>query len=397
MNSAARFVLHLAVGLLFLSVFCSSSGIGLGSALLALAGLFYFRGELKRWHRLPLFWPILFFVAAVSLSVLFAEGSGFSKSLGKIKYFLVYFFLVFYFQAFPRMRGWLAKGGVALAFFLMWVALSQFRGHDPMVAWGFTWLELAQLSGGGGAFHARGLLYHHNPFAYTTLLLLHLLFAYGLAATRGRWIYFGACIACLVCLGLSGSRGSWVALVASMAALFLVLARRQWRLFASLGLAGLLLAAVLAVPMASRFKSIAPSQNADRMHLWQVSMDMFREHPLLGTGYHYGFEQQRIKYMSEEEKQNPNFPTDPHSLYFDLLATTGLVGLLAFVFFAVSTVRGYVSAILRSPVENPALVAGLGAWVAFLVGTAFDSHFFHTQTLMGTLFFLGLGQSGRDR
>jgi O-antigen ligase len=395
MNSVARFVLHLAVVILFLSVFCSSSGIGLGSALLALAGLFYFRGEWKRWTGLPLFWPILLFVAAISLSVLFAEGTGFAKSLGKVKYFLVYFFLVFYFRAFGWMRDWLAKAAVPLSLLLLVVSLYQFRGYDPLIAHGFTWVELAKLAGSEGAYHARGLLYHHNPFAYTTLLLFHLLFAYGLSAVRGRGFYFAGAVVCLACLGLSGSRGSWVAMAVSVGVLFAVLARRRWKLFAGLGFAGLVVAGALAVPMASRFKSIAPSQNADRMHLWQVSYDMFREHPLLGTGYHYGFEQQRMKYMSEEEKRNPHFPTDPHSLYFDLLATTGLIGFLAFLNFAFSALRGYVGAIARSTVENPALVAGLGAWVAFLVGTAFDSHFFHTQTMMGTLFLLGWGQSAR--
>jgi O-antigen ligase len=101
--------------------------------------------------------------------------------------------------------------------------------------------------------------------------------------------------------------------------------------------------------------------------------------------------------MTPEEKANPNFPTDPHSVYFDLLGTSGLVGLGAFLFYLLSAFFAYLRLWYSplTPEQRSIVLTGLGAWVCFIVGSAFDSHFFHTQTLMGTVFFLALGQSVR--
>lgn len=391
----ASTISHLAVWLLFFSVFSSASGIGLGTALLVVSGLLLFRARLRDFASLPQFWPIVAFVAATLLSVAFAEGTGFSKPLLKSKYFLTYFFLVLYFSGFPRSVERLAKTAVGLAGLLFVVALFQFIGvFCPMQALGII-PDAPDRLGSTGFFHARGLLYHHNPFGYTSTLLFHLLFAHWLTS-KSSWrpAYFASAIGAMACVAMSASRGSWLALGLSVVVVSVWGFRRYRKQILQVAGVGAVFALLLGVGLRDRVQSIEPAQNIERLRLWEISWNIFRDYPWVGSGYHHGFELNREKHMTEAEKSNPLFPTDPHSLYFDLLATTGIVGVATFLWFIISVLMSYGGALrTASGSQLPMLVAGVGAWVAFLVGTAFDSHFYHTQTLAGTLFFLGLGQS----
>ena len=398
MRSAAFFegLTRFSVWLLFFSVFSSASGIGAATVFLTLGFIVACRDDLRKIPSMPLFWPIVLLVAALALSTVFAQGQGFGKPLGKLRYFLFYFLLVGFFARHPRTRVLLARAGVGLAWVLGVVAALQFTGvFCPLVYFGFTPVPLAPFEN-GAFFHARGLLYHHNPFAYTSLLLFFLLFGRAVATAGREQLACFSGILCLVpALALSGSRGSWVALAVALTVVAARLGRGGVRLLFGILSAVAAVAVVLSRALAERFASIHPQANPERLRLWEIAWHLFRDAPLLGTGYHYGFELQRGRYMTDAEKANPFFPTDPHSLYFDLLATTGIIGTLAFLGFAGAALKGYWNA-LKNEVgadERGALVTGLGCWVAFLVGTAFDSHFFHTQTLAATLFFLAYGQS----
>lgn len=391
---------HVAVWILFFSIFGSASGIALGTLLLAVFGIWQFRDRIQRLPQVPLFWPITLLIAALCLSVLLAPGQGFGKSVGKLRYLALYFPLVWYFAAWPQTRRQFATAGVWVAVFLGTAAVLQFCGwFCPLHDLGFTRIRLAELQGTHGQFfHARGMSYHHNPFAYTTLLLYHLLLGRALTVTthRERRFFFLGAGFCILGIVLSSSRGSWVALTLSSAVVFGLFARKHWRVFATLGATlGVLFAALWKV-LASRATSLAPSSNPERLRLWEICWDLFKQRPLTGHGYHYGFELQRSQFMTDVEKANPTFPTDPHSIYFDLLATTGVLGLFSFVAFLVAAFVSYVRGFGMAQVskdDRGVLIAGVGALISFTVGSAFDSHFFHTQTLMATVLWLALGQS----
>ncbi len=388
-----------SVWILFISVFSSASGIGLGTALLGAVGTVFFWPDLKRIHRLPLFFPIVFFCVAVSLSILFAEGQGFGKPLGKLRYFYFFFLLVIYLRQRPDTRTRFAAVAVWLTAVLLVICLLQFTGiFCPMRALGLIKVELAKLPGTDGRFfHARGLLYHHNPFAYTTLLLFFLMLGQYLASQRKLFYGSGMAMA-LVCIALSGSRGSWLALAVSTFVVFVFFARESAKLYAAFLAVCMGIALVFWTPLSQRMQSIRPEKNSDRIRLWQISWQMFQEAPLLGQGYHLGFELQRTRFMTEQDRANPNFPTDPHSVYFDLLATTGILGFGTFLWFLFCGFKNYAVGLRRAGADprRGFLIAGLGAWVCFIVGAGFDSHFFHTQTLMATLFFLAIGQSATN-
>lgn len=390
---------NFSVWLLFFSLFSSASGIALSTALLVVFGSWTLRDHLREIPSVPLFWPIVFFILAAIASILFAEGTGFGKPLGKLRYFAFYFLLALYFAYYQANRARLAWAGTFLAFALLVIATLQFLGiFCPLQAFRITPAPLVPFYEDENYLHARGLLYHHNPFGYTSLLLYYLLLGQALESPVRRqrlWTAAGA-IALLPAIALSGSRGAWLAWGISTVAVVVVCLRGRWKpLILSLGAIGLL-ALCFTPPLADRLQTIRLQGNGDRLRYWEICWDIFKDNPVLGAGYHHGFEVQREKYMrGPEETENPRFATDPHSLYFDLLATTGIVGSLAFALFLFCAFRSYLLAWRKNllPAERATLVTGIGSLTAFCVGAAFDSHFFHTQTLMATLFFLGLGQS----
>ncbi len=390
-----------SIALLFFSLFSSASGIALGTTALFLCGTLFYRLRLKEILRIPLFWPIAVFCLAVLASVAFASGTGFSKPVGKLRYFLFYFYLVLFFADFPLWRERLLKTAIYLAIPLAFIAALQFTGvFCPLVWTGATAVELAKMPQSGGAFfHARGLLYHHNPFAYTCALLYFGLAGLAFSTTdlKTRYGAIAGTGALLIAIALSGSRGAWISVFVGTLAVFCFAARSYWKTFLLWSLGVVVLAGMLsATPLGSRLMSIRPAKNSERLHLWHVSWKMFLDSPWVGQGYHHGFELQRKRFMSAEDFANPHFPTDPHSLYFDLLGTTGILGLGSFLALLLAAYLNYFKALQnrnRTRIQAGMLITGLGAWVCFTVGSAFDSHFFHTQTLMATLFFLALGQS----
>lgn len=388
-----------SVWLIFLSLFCSASGISIGTALLVLSVAIVFHRDFLNVRRFPLFWPIAFLLAALGLSILLADGEGFRKSFGKLRYLLFYFFIGLYFARYAFTAERMARFAAYFSFATFFICVLQFTGVADLMHWsGLMPLELAPVIGTGGRFfHARGFTYHHNPFAFTSLMLFCLLFGQIVTtASRSERTRFGIAAMCLIAsIGMSGSRGAWVSLAVCLVFYAVLLGKRFWRSFAPIAAVGLVCAALLSVPLAPRLGSLRPSQNGERFRLWEISWDLFREKPVFGHGYHYGFELNRERYMTAEEKLNPHFPTDPHSLYFDLLATTGLVGFGAFLFFLFSAFRTYLALWRRQPDhrDQAVILAGMGCLVCFIVGTGFDSHFFHSQTLMAVVFFLGLGQS----
>ncbi len=389
-----------SIWLIFFSLFSSSSGIAIGTALLVVSVLVLYRREFLQATRFPLFWPTILFAGALALSIALAPGAGFAKPLGKIRYLFIYFFIAVYFSRNPLVLEKMSRIAVFLSWLLLVVcSLQFFAGFCPLKQLGWLEVYLAQLAGSGGRlFHARGFLYHHNPFAFGALFLVCLLFGRLVfcSSTKNAWFYFSGLCSLLICIGMSGSRGSWLALVAAFMVWLAFLGRSHWRLFGKLALVAAVLVFSFWGPLSARFSSIRPSENPDRLRLWEISLELFRESPWVGNGYHLGFERGRTRYMSLEEKANPFFPTDPHSLYFDLLATTGILGLTGFLVWLLGALRLYVK-FWRQPGlasdDRATILTGVGFLACFAVGSAFDSHFFHTQTLMVTIFALGIGQS----
>jgi len=159
---------------------------------------------------------------------------------------------------------------------------------------------------------------------------------------------------------LSGARGAWIAIPA-IAGLVAWRARRRLGFRAILGLIGSFLVVVV---LAVSFSSIGPrfhqavlefesysvesgdiSSTAQRLNMWRNSIEIFRKSPLIGTGI--GDFRKDTQQLIAEGKTSSTLEFDhAHSIYFDALAVSGIIGFVA-------TIGSLFYLPLRSFVQKP--------------------------------------------
>ena len=74
--------------------------------------------------------------------------------------------------------------------------------------------------------------------------------------------------------------------------------------------------------------NLSDSSNAYRIKIWEITMDIIRDHPIVGVGFgHLPFKQTFETYI----RTMPTFHA--HNTYLQTAAEMGIVGLLVFLFF----------------------------------------------------------------
>lgn len=222
-----------------------------------------------------------------------------------------------------------------------------------------------------------------NPNVFAKYLVLLLPVAAGLLwRARGRaarWAWLGICGLGGLALVLTFSRGGWMGLAAGAVA-FAVLRERRLLL---LLLVGVLVIAALPAGQGliiRRVESIfrpVDSTSAYRLVVWQETLNMIRDFWPSGVGLgHRAYMLMYPRYMLDRTKR----PYHSHSTYLQVLAETGLPGLLALLWLVWRVTRTGLAALVRAgtprrtgrgPGQDPAALAPLVAGgLAALAGAA---------------------------
>lgn len=162
-----------------------------------------------------------------------------------------------------------------------------------------------------------------------------------------RWYVVGTAALALITL-LTFSRNGWLTLAIEGAILLVVLARDRgisWRRIASYAAPAAALA-VLAIAVFST-TTVAQSSNLNRLRLTEIAVAQFRDHPWVGAGVGTF-----IEAVSRDRWYIADFgkPQEAHGLVQKLLAETGALGLLTFVWLLIAIVRHIVRVYRRSEV-----------------------------------------------
>jgi putative inorganic carbon (HCO3(-)) transporter len=114
-----------------------------------------------------------------------------------------------------------------------------------------------------------------------------------------------------------------------------------------------------------------------RVQLWESSLRMIQDHPLLGVGmdnflYHY-----RSGYMLPEAVAEPNL-SHPHNFVLTFWLQMGIAGLAAFLWLLVTLVRMWhaVWSMDPGPFERAAMAGVAGATVDMVVHGLVDNSYF---------------------
>jgi O-antigen ligase len=222
-------------------------------------------------------------------------------------------------------------------------------GSMWVIGYGIYAVHAGLNTANGGRAGAYGMYENHNDFSFLIVQVLPFLYLYW-HAEKGvlrRLFLAASLIACVVGIFLSLSRGGMLALVLEIMLLVIYTMTPRWRL--------VLLPLVLAVGAAAvayQYAKRAENQGAgytaedaetSRFELWNAGAAMIKAHPLVGVGSRT-FGEHSKEYA---EISHDNLGKNAHNTFVDIAATSGLLGIAAFVLMLRAAIRE-----LRTPVGD---------------------------------------------
>jgi putative inorganic carbon (hco3(-)) transporter len=186
-------------------------------------------------------------------------------------------------------------------------------------------------------------------------------------------IFLTALIVSVVCLFLTGSRGAWMSFGAAFITVGILKGKKAAAIFIAI-----LAAIFFLMPSETRERiyetvDLESGTSWERIMIWEGTVDMIKEHPILGFGVNT-FSQHFPDYKPEE------YPDDryAHNCYLQMAAEIGIVGTVFFMMFIIAALFSSLKGILRLPDgQRKGLAIGLfGGSVGFALNSAVDTHLF---------------------
>jgi len=210
---------------------------------------------------------------------------------------------------------------------------------------------------------------------------------------KWRWPLLGVVALTIAVVVLHRSRAGVIAFLLGL--IFLGYWLRSWLPVALAGLTAALQAATVppavkawAATMPSFFEQLA---QPDRPSYWQVAINMFNAHPIIGVGTNT-FTKNYALYCRPDDPFKYVGPY-AHNQYFHLAAELGSLGVLVFCAVLVVVFRALrhgLNGRVRTP-EDVAISAGLGAGlIGYLFVGGFESSLFHARGSLIFWFLVGL-------
>jgi len=282
----------------------------------------------------PLLYPLLIFAAAAVLSGLANAGIPEAiKSFCSLRGFFVYLWAYWAFNLNKNLKtlssaSMLVAGAIAG----LWAAIEQLTNFHPF---SFQWLQ------GTGFLSA--------PMAFSGLTQIFSLLALGIAlkdkgrSLPGKLSNPSIFLLILVCnwLGVvfAAERSAWLGVAASLLITCMLVSRRA-TFFSGLFIVAGSIVGWLALPVVrGRLSSLIDWQNdvsvRTRFVLWQKAWETFQNSPMFGVG----IRQFPHIYIPEALQQGHLALDHAHSNYLHILATTGVIGLCAYLYVWFSALK----------------------------------------------------------
>lgn len=244
---------------------------------------------------------------------------------------------------------------------------------------GFDFLRGAKITEGKDFFGISATFGHYNTYAgfLVPILFINLGFLLSLKKPKLAVVTVIFLILIIGNLLFTYSRGGWVSFLFVGLIVTLIFYRKHKNLLVFTLL--IFVAEILFLPSLRErlFFIIEQGGDADRLAIWQVAFSMFKESPIVGKGI--GTFMDIFQQYKHTER-----PLYAHNCYLQILAETGLLGLISFLWFLGEIlIRGWRKISRSFDLAFAGLYFGL---LAFLVHSFFDTQLFSLK--LSTLFWL---------
>ncbi|GAC1473750.1 MAG: hypothetical protein PVSMB7_28080 [Chloroflexota bacterium] len=199
-----------------------------------------------------------------------------------------------------------------------------------------------------------------------------------------------ASLVMLVGVTVSFSRGAWVAVAAGIALVCLL--RGWWKIVLVVVLVGSIGAGIVGGPRVVHAIASGHANSAQqRVWLWQSSISMIRDHPIVGIGpdnfLHYFAPTRAVNrwqqgcspglgYIQPAAGAEPCL-SHPHDVLLDFWLSTGILGLLAFLWTsAVFWLKSWESLVHSTGFQRALLIGTMGSMLAASVHGLVDNSYF---------------------
>jgi O-antigen ligase len=298
-------------------------------------------------------------------------------SMGMLRNLALFFSLTYTLSFFKNLRKLLLLMGSFATVIAIYGIWQHYSGID---LWRHNNRALVMIPWGSQARYATvGFFNHHLTFGHSYMMILCLPWAALLLSDfrKRTWLKTTllsiSFVAILTSLVFTYGRGVWIAVLFTIPFMTFIV-NRKFFIYVALVLA--ILGGVM-LKFDTDFRTRAASvfaekykSNDERKKLWEANIEMFKDHPLVGVGYH----QNEALSMSYYQKMGiqSGMAGHAHNNYIQMLSTTGAIGFILYVlfigFFFILTLRLYFFIPKENKEDRILTLAALGAQFALHIG-----------------------------
>jgi len=188
----------------------------------------------------------------------------------------------------------------------------------------------------------------HNPARYACYLAALIPFcftSYFFFPKKSEWHFTVRCLSSIVCLIafsvliITNIRAAWVGVFISIfIILFLKYKSDFLKLFSRIWVS--IIITILIIALSSLLYNLKPESVLGRFTIWKISLNIIKEHPLIGIGYgnfEGNYDSYQAKYFSNDitGKENEILSADivryPYNIFIQILCEQGLIGISLFI------------------------------------------------------------------
>lgn len=283
-------------------------------------------------------------LALVSLSIILSVLVNFGdmpepmRNLSKVKYFLLPLLGIPAYKA--MVREFLTENKKKALIYLFFIATTLASLSGLIGVWtGFNPLKMKPAC---HATRACGLYGMYMTYGYGISLFMVLLTGIALAWKKGGelkrlipgWLLYTTFAINFLGLIVSYARGAWLGFALAIPFYFFKEHKKRFALIVGvLAILGGL--SVFTIPKVHHMFFERQGSNSERLSFFEAAYEGFKEKPILGWGYR-NFEPNVKAIKARHDIAYPEFGSHAHNNYLEHLASTGIIGFLAVIFFSLA-------------------------------------------------------------